>query len=276
MDNILSKISGQGQVGMTYYSINDVNTPIVIVGSSRASHHYVTKIIEDSLQTSLYNVARDGCFFSYNCCIINSILDRYSPQMIIWENGTEYLAGDFEDSLVPLYPYFNKNKWVTNTIKEELPWTEYARLWSNIYKYNSIFHRILLRYKNRNSFADKNKGYIPLTPNHKVYKIVTVTKSYDKLNNIKIERFRTVLSRARDKGVKMVIIDSPKYVKIDGSNLSAAKMKELCKQYGALYIDNSELSFFLERPELFNDRTHMNDVGAKIYTQFFIQQIKDF
>ena len=79
MDWMIPQISNQGDTGKTYYSLNDVNTPVVIVGSSRAAHHYVTEMIEDSLHMPAYNVARDGCFFSYNCSVINSILDRYTP-----------------------------------------------------------------------------------------------------------------------------------------------------------------------------------------------------
>ena len=52
MDRMLPKISNQGDTGKTYYSLNDVNTPVIIVGSSRAAHHYVTNMIEDSLRMS--------------------------------------------------------------------------------------------------------------------------------------------------------------------------------------------------------------------------------
>ena len=117
MDWMLPKISNQGDTGKTYFSLYDVESPIVIVGSSRASHHYVTQIIEDTLGMSAYNVARDGCFFSYNCCVVNSILDRYSPELIIWENGTEYLFNGFDDPLENLYPYYKRNKWVTSAIQ---------------------------------------------------------------------------------------------------------------------------------------------------------------
>ena len=42
INKMLSEISNQGEIGRTYFSLNEVDTPIVIVGSSRASHHYVT------------------------------------------------------------------------------------------------------------------------------------------------------------------------------------------------------------------------------------------
>lgn len=277
MDWMLPQISNQGDTGKTYYSLNDVNTPVVIVGSSRAAHHYVTEMIEDSLKMPAYNVARDGCFFSYNCCVINSILDRYTPKLIIWENGTEYLYESISDPLESLYPYYSQNKWISRTIQEELPWTEYMRLNSNIYQYNSIGHRILMRYRGRHSFSDRTiKGYLPLTPKQLRKQLELKKEELESatLSETKIERFRSTLERAQKKGVRIIVVDSPKFMNRDNSNLSAIKMQELCEQYGALYLDNSQLSFFLEHPELFNDAIHMNDDGAKIYTELFLKQIK--
>lgn len=277
MDWMIPQISNQGDTGKTYFSLNDVNTPVVIVGSSRAAHHYVTEMIEDSLHLFAYNVARDGCFFSYNCCVINSILDRYTPKLIIWENGTEYLYDDMDDPLESLYPYYDSNTWVNKTIKEELPFTEYARLNSNIYQYNSIVHRILSRYRDRNAFMDETvKGYLPLKPKklRKELQLMSEKISSVRLSDTKVERFRQTLGRAKEKGVRMIVVDSPKFKKRDKNNLSAVKMQELCQQYGSIFLDNSQLTYFLEHPELFNDATHMNDDGAKIYTELFLKQIQ--
>lgn len=276
MDWMLPKISNQGDSGKTYYSLNDVNTPVVIVGSSRAAHHYVTEMIEDSLLMPAYNVARDGCFFSYNCCVINSILDRYAPELIIWENGTEYLYEGISDPLESLYPYYSQNKWVSRTIQEELPLTEYLRLNSNIYQYNSIVHRILMRYRGRHSFLDGTiKGYLPLAPKQLKKQLALEKEELESsaLSETKIERFRSTLERAQKIGVRIVVVDSPKYKLRTYENLSASKMQELCERYGALYIDNSQLPYFLDHPELFNDATHMNDDGAKVYTELFLKQI---
>lgn len=276
MDWMLPQISNQGDSGKTYYSLNDVNTPVVIVGSSRAAHHYVTEMIEDSLLMPAYNVARDGCFFSYNCCVINSILDRYAPELIIWENGTEYLYEGISDPLESLYPYYSQNKWVSRTIQEELPLTEYLRLNSNIYQYNSIVHRILMRYRGRHSFSDGTiKGYLPLAPKQLKKQLALEKEELESsaLSEIKIERFRSTLERAQKIGVRIVVVDSPKYKLRTYENLSASKMQELCERYGALYIDNSQLPYFLDHPELFNDATHMNDDGAKVYTELFLKQI---
>ena len=279
MDNLLPLISNNGDSGKTYFSLHDVNTPIVIVGSSRAAHHYVTELIEDSLKTPAYNVGIDGCFFSYNCCVINSILDRYTPKLIIWENGNEYLYEGIPDPLESLYPYYTQNEWVLRTIQEEKPWTEYVRLNSCLYRYNSKIHRILIRYMSRHSFVDGTiKGYEP-SPKKQLKKQLELEKETlesTSLSETKIERFRYTLERAQKMGVRIVVVDSPKYKLRTYENLSASKMQEICERYRALYLDNSQIAFFLDHPELFNDAVHLNDDGAKIYTSLFLDNIKHF
>ena len=196
--------------------------------------------------------------------------------MIIWENGTDYLYEDIEDPLESLYPYYYSNTWVNKTIKEERPFTEYARLNSRIYQYNSIVHRVLSRYFGRSSFVDETiKGYLPLKPKtlKKALELSPENISSKVLSETKVERFRKTLERAKKQGVRLIVVDSPKFKERDKNNLSAVKMKEICQQYGVTFLDNSQLTYFLEHPELFNDATHMNDDGAKIYTELFLKQI---
>ena len=279
LDSMLPQISNQGDTGKTYYALNEVNTPVVIVGSSRAAHHYVTQMVEDSLEMSAYNVGRDGCFFSYNCCVMNSILDRYSPELIIWENGREYLADQERDPIAALFPYYNKNKWVTEFIDNDSPWTEQIRLFSKTYRYNSVIHRVMMRYVSRHKFKDGTvKGYLPLVPKNlrEPLEFKSELVENDELSLTKVEHFRLTLERAQSKGIKVVVVDSPEYRKRRDCSLSGDMMRNLCQDYGMVYLDNSQLPYFLEHPELFSDATHMNDNGAKIYTEMFIRQIKDY
>lgn len=273
---MLPQISNQGDTGKTYFSLNEVDAPIVIVGSSRAAHHYVTQMVEDCFCMRTYNVGRDGCFFSYNCCVVNSILDRYTPKLIIWENGIDYLFKEDKDPLENLYPYYDSNKWVKQTITEELPWTESIRLTSSLYQYNSIVHRIISRYFGRDNFIDETiKGYFPLKPKTPKTPLLLEERSvrYQQLSETKVDRFCSILVRAKEKGVKVVVVDSPKYTFKRGRNYSKEKMQQLCEEYGGMFIDNTQLPLFLEHAEYFNDLTHLNDEGAKVYTSFFLKQV---
>lgn len=276
LDAMLPQIS-QGEMGKTDFALNEVNTPVVIVGSSRAAHHYVTQMVEDSLGMPAYNVGLDGRFFSFNCCVINSILDRYSPSLIIWEISQDGLFEQVSDPMESLYPYYRKNSWVTATIKSGAPWTERVRLNSKVYRYNSKILRVAMRYLGRNSFVDGTvKGYLPLPPKKHLNPLELTEEPMiqDEVDEAKVERFRSILCRAREKGVKLIVVESPKYKITCGESLSADLMKSLCEEYGVRFIDNSQIQFFLEHPELFSDATHLNDDGAKVYTEMFLKEIR--
>lgn len=278
-DFMLSQISNQGDTGKTYYSLNDVSTPVVIVGSSRAVNHYNTQMIEDSLCIPTYNVGRSACFFSYNCCVVNSILDRYTPKLIIWENEITELYAGIRDPLQHMYPYYGSNSWGKQFIDEDLLWSERVKLNCRIYRYNSVIPRIAGRYLGRKSFVDeKEKGYEPLAPKKLKQKLELKQEEYDytELSKTKIDRFQAILERAHKMGVKMVIVDSPKYYLYDQNNLSATKIKEMCNQYGVLFLDNSQLPELLAHVEYFNDYKHMNTIGATVYTKLFIKQISEY
>ena len=67
------------------YSVEKVDAECIIIGSSTAVHHYIPEEIERKTGLSTYNCGQDGCFFLYGCCMINSILERYSPKTIIMD-----------------------------------------------------------------------------------------------------------------------------------------------------------------------------------------------
>lgn len=276
MDNILPRISNQGDTGKTYFSLNEVATPVVIVGSSRAAHHYVSPMIEETWGKKVYNVGRDGCFFSYNCCVINSILDRYVPDVIVWEVDLESLYEECGDPLENLYPYFGRNKWVTSVIKEDEGLPERISLCSNLYRYNSNLHRILGRYLTRRSFGeDTLGGYAPLPPKKLKNALVLqeTEDCYRTISGAKTERFKNLVERAKKAGVTLVVVDSPKFMLRKEVDESARLMKQICDSYGTPCFDNTQLEEFLENPGYFNDKTHLNDIGAKVYSSMFIKQV---
>lgn len=277
MDRMLPQISNQGSTGKTYFSLYEVNTPIVIVGSSRASHHYVTQMIEDATGIPAWNVGRNGCYFSYNCCVINTIIERYSPKLIIWENDMNYLFEDSSDPLESLFPYYDKNEYITKIIDDNVSSSDSFSLHSRLYQYNSIIQRIMIRYANRkNNSYDSLKGFEPM-PNKK--HITPLVKAESNMSNKEVsekktERLRNTICRVKDKGIQLVIVDSPKYVKQSCENNSKTTMISICKEYNVPIIDNTQLTDIVAHPEFFYDRSHLNENGAKAYTKIFLEQLQ--
>ena len=278
MNWMLPQISPKTSIGKTCFALDKVDTPVVIVGSSRASHHYVTQMVEDCLGLDAYNVGRDGCYFSDNICIINSILDRYSPELIIWELSDNPLYINGNDPLESLYSYYGGKQWVTDVIDMEEDKDVRLCLKSSLYRYNSQILRICLWWLQNNGGSDVDKGYDPLVPK----KWIVPSNGKDEkareqeIDLSKMQLFVNVIDRIKMGGVNLIVVNSPVYsddedVKPDQDS---SLVREILSKNGFCYLDNRCLSEFMGHPEYFNDMTHLNSTGAEVYTRIFLEQLK--
>ena len=64
-----------------------VDKDVVIIGASEACHSIIPQVLEDSLGLSVCNCGQDGCRFYIQNAMINGLVDRYSPKMILWSVG---------------------------------------------------------------------------------------------------------------------------------------------------------------------------------------------
>ena len=74
----LQSTKAKGRTQTEYYICNDLNADVLVMGSSRASHHYVAQLIADSLGMTCFNGGQDG----------NGIVMQYGRwKMISKQNG---------------------------------------------------------------------------------------------------------------------------------------------------------------------------------------------
>src|ERR1700744_3385387 len=91
----------------TSYSIDSTKADYVVLGSSRASHHYDPHVFEQKLNASFYNGGRDAQGIFYSCAVASAIINRYTPKCIIIDVRPGDFSGDDEGKLAPLLPYHN-------------------------------------------------------------------------------------------------------------------------------------------------------------------------
>lgn len=276
MGSLLLKVDKLCETGRLYYSLNEVEAPILVIGSSRAHHHYVPKILTDSLGLEAYNLGSDGCFFKYNCCEINSILDRYLPQMIIWELSPDKLYEDANDPMEILYPYYQTNKHIQSCIDSYTKPIDRVPLYSNLYQYNSKPHRILIRALNGGAKDNGLNGYLPVNPKEwkEDERNLSEAKKISRISDIKENHLISVLSRLKENNVKVVIVDSPNYKSMSDDEMPYKRLREICKSMNVAFIDNTHLKGFYGNKEMFSDNVHLNNIGSELYTIKFIEQIK--
>ena len=234
-------------------------------------------MIADSLGQSVYNAGLDGRFMSYNYCAINSILDRYTPKTIVLDISPNWLYGKGIDNMDDLIVHYRGNKWASEVIKKNLSFNEYAKMNINLYRYASVLRHFIVRlcFGNMNEEVDKLCGYRPLMPKilESPLKLENLEAEIDSLNQGNVDMFRSTLERAKSKGVRVIVVESPAYQIRPKNDRSAQMMKKICQEEGVEFYDNSQLDQFLQHPEYFKDATHLNDNGARVYTELFLQQI---
>lgn len=263
------------QLAKDNFRLNRVTTDIIVLGSSRGAHHYVSTELQDSINNytggkyTIYNGSIDGKFINSNSCAAESIMDRCSPNLLIFEVTESELSGrkairDMEFAAVNK----NNNKTVERYINN-LGWKEQVKTSINMFRYNQQLLRIA------SSFFVKGDttGYEPLYNKMKAGKLEEKeVTSHRIIDEYSLDNFKRVLKTSREKGIRLVIVSSPYYKPKDNNNYLA----QLCEEFDTPYIELYNNSFFNDHPELFHDIDHLNDDGAHIFTNLLFEKLKPY
>ena len=256
------------------FRLNKVHTDIVIIGSSRCNHHYVTTMLRDSINNytgggySLYNGGIDGKFLNSNSCAVESVMDRYSPDMIIFEASEFDLNSDRVERDINFSSHlYNSNRFVKQ-YNDALGWLQRVKCISNLFRYNNKVSQIA------SSFffpKDDDTGYEPLYNEMTIIpkRLVAETVETDKYT---IDNFSRMLNTAADKGIRLVVVTSPMFNPTNSNKMLAS----LCAEHNTPYIELYNLEPFNSHPEYFYDEYHLNDKGAHIYTAMFFDALKPY
>ncbi len=125
------------------YRLNESKYDIIILGSSRASHHYVSSIFADSLNMSCYNAGSEGMCIYYHYAMLAAMIERgHRPQIVIYDvmdldamdhPGPTFTLDAALDRLAPHYGEYESIDSLFN-LKD---WKEKLKLQSLTYRYNS-------------------------------------------------------------------------------------------------------------------------------------------
>lgn len=278
LDRMLDNVPNDGnETGETHFAINKVTDPILIIGSSRAKYHYRPNIISDSLAMDTYNLGRRGYYLTYQCCLINMILDRYTPNILIWDFSMDSLFSNGNDNIDKLRPYYWKYYSVREAFNEKEGKIRSIKNLSKIYRYNSLALSIIYRYLHGGADTDPLKGMgklintgISVDPALSIYDGLT-----GPIDQARVKRLHTTLQRLIDSGVTVFVFDSPHYSLLNPNRdrSSESIIYEECQKLSIPIFDNRNYDYFLHHPELFYDEGHLFDDGSEIYTKIVASQI---
>ncbi len=268
-----------GQLAKDNYRLNRIDKDIVIIGSSRSSYHYVASLLNDSIDNytglhySLYNAGIEGQFVNSNSCAAESILERYTPKLLIFEVSEDefYNSYNIKADIMYSVPHYKYNS-IVHGYLDSLGRRERIMLKSNLYRYNNKLPSIVSSF----IVAGDTTGYLPrynvMDPT--LVKVGMIANAKEKVSYVpySLQNFTRVLQICKERNVHLVVATSPRYCPSNENNY----LRSLCAQYDIPYIERYNTGEFNTNPHYFQDPAHLNDSGAHVYTKLFFQDLKPY
>ena len=246
--------------------IKEVNTDIICIGNSAILNSVNPEIIEDSLSMTCYNggITGQGVFFFET--IIDCILQRHTPKMIIVGLRPEEVGGNIGEGIYDvLKPYYGLGYTSIDDHFNKTNGFDRFLLHSNLLRYNTIWVRVLL-YMLFDDTAYPENGFMPLDKPSKIPQLHHI-KEYEKPVKEKLECIERIIQKCQERNIDIVICYPPTLNSFKQKELPCVKaIEDLCHRYKTPCLIDYDNKYFQHHPELFYDEGHVNKDGADKYS----------
>lgn len=254
------------------YIANRCESDIIILGSSRATHHYVPQIIEDSLGISCYNCGEEGNGIVLAYGRFKMLTERYKPKLIIYEMTPGYDYGSNEPNtkyLGYLRPYYRIKsiKSIISVFDDNL---SFLKMKSKMYQNTG---KLLPNIIDCIIFRDNKKGYAPLYGKIDTDKVneISENKGYV-VDSVKLRYLEQIIVDAKRMDIPIVFMISPKYGLNSDVSIYQPEIA-LCEKYNMPFCNFVDYPPIANDADYFQDLEHMNDHGAVTYTQMLVKEM---
>lgn len=271
--------------GILNYYIKTQKSEILLVGSSYVLHG----LIPEKFGENCFNLSSQGTHIGYNAAIID-LLDQYNKLptktlILHVEPDDLYFKQTYiaSNQFTKLQYYYNKNAFIKKQI-DLISKYEFIKYYIPIYRHNKYALQLLSNTLSKNSYLNKNKGFIPLSQTkndslridktYKKYLITNKKKStkFDYNTILFIDHIHTICKK---NNIKLIVFSSPFYktpkITYDNS-LELAKIFKKRKIVYLNYIQNKCEP--LNNRKYWYDNFHLKSNGAKILSEIVHEAVK--
>ncbi len=243
---------------------------ILVLGASRANHSFDCSIIKKEFGMSCYNAGRDGMNIMYDGMVLFSYLERYVPKVVILDLTESMLDNSWNETWRDMICFYGMSGALDLIIDSLSTPIEKVQLQSNIYRYNKTWEWLLKAWTGEDQSA--LDGYRPMPVHHdhpKCYKIVEQLFTADSDN---VRMLDKIVNTCRVKNIYLILTHTPS-MKIEKGNFPQFVIDYgECHQVPFLNWNGDQK--YVLRPEWFYDMTHLNEEGAKFFTEDFCQRYR--
>jgi len=249
---------------------------VIILGSSRAHHHYDTPFLSDSLGLDVYNAGYDGNGVILAYGLLDMILERYQPKLVVYDVEPSFdisiYKGDNNHKryISLLKPYYNKAD--VGGIIQDVSIEEWYKVHSGLIRFNSSIISLTADFIRNNTISNLNRGYEPLIGCYEGEPRIG-SGINDPVDSFKLKYFAKLISLTKSNSVPIIVVASPQL----GNNLSSVlqPVADLCEEMSVPFLNYFEEECFLQHKEWFKEPIHMNAEGAREFSRLLLKDINE-
>lgn len=261
------------EIGRLNHISDSVTADIVVLGSSRALHHYVPSVITDSTGLSCYNCGfeNEGIVFHY--ALLRQLQQRYRPRLVIYE-----LTYDYDVQYLHWRPANLKHIHAMadlqcrDSILASVDHWERVTMLSHIYPYNSLaFAMLASQAPTTYDSPNVDNGYIPQFKHMQLaddWQFVP-QKLNDQVDSLKVGYLQRLI--AENAGQLLVVV-SPRYLSPEDDIYGL--VEQLCHRHGVPFVCMVSDPVISRDINLWEDDGHLNHTGALAFTRQLTPHIR--
>lgn len=264
------------------YCLTESQEDMMILGSSRAAHHYIPQIFEDSLGMLCYNSGSDGMCIYYHYGILASRIQRgCPPKMVVFEvigtdvevsQGATFSLDAALDRYAPHYGEFAE----IDSLFGFNGWKEKVKLMSKTYKYNSKLVQTIkcnyIPWPEDRGYEALN-GVMQVADGEKAADVLSPASDNPNIEARKLMYLQKFIDDCKNNNIRLVMCYSPYYGQAIPKSIRI--IEELADKNDVPFlIYGDDIRF--QKSEYFQDASHLNDTGAKVYSREIANMINSF
>ena len=254
------------------YIAEQCDADILVLGSSRANHHYNPAIL-DSIGGKAYNGGMDGQGIVLGLGRYLMCAEKHVPKIVIYEITPEFdylVYGQNSKYFGFLRPYYDKPGIKQIFERFDNPF-EQLKMHSQMYRNNSK----ILAYVRDLLVENKQRGYYPqygslnknLKQNDGGQSIV--------IDSVKLSMMESLINETSKRGTKLYFAISPRFHTInDGKILLMYEPGiELALKHNVPILNYIFTHRLSDNSDVFVDYVHLNENGALAYSKMVVSKI---
>ena len=260
-----------GDTASQHYVADVMQEQVIVMGSSRATHHYVPSVITDSTGLSCYNCGRDGNGIIYHYGRFLLLSQRYHPRMVIYDVSYAFDIVKEKDNLkyVDFLKPFARRDCIRQYVGEFAPKECWKQL-SSMFRYNGKLGQIIM--DNVRPLQQNLNGYKPF---HQVmdYEPEKEPETEMTVDTLKLYYLQSLIRKCKADNVALLVCVSPLYLADDAERYEP--VLQLCLKEHVPFVSYYRDPMLSCDRKYYKDQIHLNDTGATLYTRSLMRYIKD-